>query len=49
MLEVKIAEMSRTFLRNLDTDLTVLNFDEATPGRTAASVAGGARSAAGTA
>lgn len=29
MLEVKIAEMSRTFLRNLDTDLTVLNFDEA--------------------
>ena len=30
MLEVKIAEMSRTFLRNLDTDLTILNFDDAT-------------------
>ena len=30
MLEVKIAEISRTFLRNLDTDLTILNFDDAT-------------------
>lgn len=29
MLEVKIAEMSRTFLRNLDTDLTILNFNDA--------------------
>lgn len=28
MLEVKIAEVSRTFLRNLDTDLSILNFDD---------------------
>lgn len=28
MLEVKIAEVSRTFLRNLDTDLTILNFND---------------------
>lgn len=39
MLEVKIAEMSRTFLRNLDTDLSILNFGDA--GR-AGAVNGGA-------
>ena len=40
MLEVKIAEISRTFLRNLDTDLTILNFDDATR---VGAVNGGAR------